>query len=309
MFTRGNRSFPFTVPVALVTSVVSAVLLTAGLLVPGGEPAGVALDLSAGGPGVTPAELTQTMDTLRRRLDATGAAQATVTPAAAGHIAVVYRGSDVTGLKATMTSAGRVRFALIEAGPASTPALLSEKYGGVVPRELGVVSGPSADGALSFYLVRLPVLIAGSDIEGATPTIDEYNLPAIKVFLKDDAVRQFGAFTRANVGRELAIVLNDKVVSAPRITGAIEQKELLITGTFTREEAAQLSLILRSGELPVTLKIVEEHALPGVPGHPVARWTGLGLGLLFGGAALLCWIGCFAGAGTSVVEQQQTAGR
>ena len=73
--------------------------------------------------------------------------------------------------------------------------------------------------------------------------------PIIGFSLTPDGARKFGDLTGANVGRHLAIVLDNKVVSAPVINSAIDDQGV-IEGSFTTQQASDLSLILRSGSLP-----------------------------------------------------------
>ena len=79
--------------------------------------------------------------------------------------------------------------------------------------------------------------------------------------------RKIEAVTAANVGKELAILLDDQIVSAPRIESAIRQADGRITGRFTRAEAADLAFAMRAGPLPVPLHVVEQRFLPAAPGH------------------------------------------
>ena len=89
--------------------------------------------------------------------------------------------------------------------------------------------------------------------------------------------------TAANVGRSLAIVLDNKVRSAPRIEGPIPSTEARITGSFTNEEVSELSLILRSGALPASLTYLQESEVGPTLGADSVRAgvTASLLGLLF----------------------------
>ncbi len=78
--------------------------------------------------------------------------------------------------------------------------------------------------------------------------------------LNNEGARKFGMFTQANIGRQLAIVLDNKVFSAPQIQSRIDD-EGRITGNFTNQEAGDLSLVLRSGALPASLTYLEERTV------------------------------------------------
>src|SRR5690606_2252913 len=73
--------------------------------------------------------------------------------------------------------------------------------------------------------------------------------------------RKFGRFTRQNVGKPFAIVLDDKVISAPRINTAIEGGRGYIEGNFTPESSTKLAIQLKSGALPAKLSIVEKRTV------------------------------------------------
>ena len=77
--------------------------------------------------------------------------------------------------------------------------------------------------------------------------------------LNGDGARKFGAFTGANIGRRLGIVLDGRVQSAPVIETAITTTEARITGRFTQQEVTDLSLMLRSGALPASLTYQEQR--------------------------------------------------
>jgi preprotein translocase subunit SecD len=115
-----------------------------------------------------------------------------------------------------------------------------------------IVPGVSSSGAKELYLLRKSAAITGADLKSAKPSIDEYNLPAVRFILKSEGVTKFTRVTESNIGRQLAIVLDGKVQSAPRIDSRITS-DGRISGSFTNEEVQNLSLILRSGSLPATL--------------------------------------------------------
>jgi preprotein translocase subunit SecD len=90
--------------------------------------------------------------------------------------------------------------------------------------------------------------------------VDENNLPAVSFTLSSDGGRKFGKVTSENIGRQLAIILDGRVQSAPRIDGRITT-DGRITGSFTPEEVQNLALILRSGALPASLTYLEEQTI------------------------------------------------
>jgi preprotein translocase subunit SecD len=103
--------------------------------------------------------------------------------------------------------------------------------------------------------------ITGRDLRNARPTLDEFNQPAVSFTLNHEGVAKFTRVTGENVGRQLAIVLDGIVESAPVIEGRIAQAEARITGTFSQQQTADLSLILKSGALPASLTYLEERTV------------------------------------------------
>jgi preprotein translocase subunit SecD len=146
---------------------------------------------------------------------------------------------------------------IVEQEATSREALLQN---GQVPPSMEIVPGAGEAGGTSFYLLRRAAAVSGRDLRNARPGIDENGRPAVTFTLNPDGARRFGQVTGDNIGRQLAIVLDGRVQSAPRIEGRITN-EGRIYGSFTQEEVANLSLILRSGALPADLTYLEERTI------------------------------------------------
>ena len=132
-----------------------------------------------------------------------------------------------------------------------------------------------------YYLVRRVAGITGRDLRNARPTLDENNRPAVSFSLNRDGAAKFGTFTQANIGRQLGIVLDNRVQSAPAIQSRIDD-EGRITGTFTTQEAQDLSLKLRSGALPANLTYLEERMVgPSLGADSIRAGITAALGGLF----------------------------
>ena len=114
--------------------------------------------------------------------------------------------------------------------------------------------------ATMYYVVRRTSVVTGRDLRNARPTLDENNLPAVGFSLNQDGARKFGTATEQNIGRQLAIILDNRVFSAPVVQSRISD-EGRISGAFTQQEAQDLSLTLRSGALPASLTYLEERTV------------------------------------------------
>jgi preprotein translocase subunit SecD len=182
--------------------------------------------------------------------------------------------TDVARAKEIIRSTAQLELKLVEAGPASTKEALLQAHGGKEPEEMEVVSGAgsSDEGGVGtvYYLVRKIPAVTGNDLRGAKPTIDENNRPAVSFSLRNEGARKFGKVTGENIGRSLAIVLDKRVMSAPRIDGRITD-EGRISGVFTTQEVADLSLTLRSGALPASLSYLEERVIGPTLGEDSIR--------------------------------------
>ena len=100
----------------------------------------------------------------------------------------------------------------------------------------------------------------GADLRTARESSDEFGKPGVSFNLTADGAARFGRVTEENIGKQLAIVLDGKVQSAPRINGRITDSGQ-ITGSFTHEQANDLALILRSGALPARMIYPEERTV------------------------------------------------
>jgi len=89
-------------------------------------------------------------------------------------------------------------------------------------------------------------------------TYDDFNQPQISFWLDSKGAREFDSITAANVGKLMAIVLDDTVYSAPRIQDRISGGSGVITGIFTLNEAKDLALVMRAGALPAPLRTLQD---------------------------------------------------
>jgi preprotein translocase subunit SecD len=170
--------------------------------------------------------------------------------------------TDVARAKEIIRSTAQLELKLVESGPSSTKESLLQPHGGKEPEDMEVISGASdeAGAGTVYYLVRKIPAVTGNDLRAAKPTIDENGRPAVSFSLRNEGARKFGKVTGENIGRSLAIVLDKRVMSAPRIDGRITD-EGRISGVFTSQEVADLSLTLRSGALPAQMSYLEERVI------------------------------------------------
>ena len=211
----------------------------------------------------------QALQTIERRVDELGVAEPIVTPYGVGgyQILVQLPGvSNVARAKEIIRSTALLELKIVEEGPALTREALLQVRNGVVPPEMEVVLGlsdilnPGGASDTVYYLVRRVAAVTGRDLRTARPSLDEFNQPAVSFSFNRDGARKFGNFTGENIGRQLAVILDGRVQTAPQIQSRITD-EGRITGNFTQQEAADLALVLRSGALPASLTYLEERTV------------------------------------------------
>ncbi|MCG8334904.1 MAG: protein translocase subunit SecD [Proteobacteria bacterium] len=131
------------------------------------------------------------------------------------------------------------------------------------------------------YVLEKKVLLQGDRIRDSRVSFSQTGQASVSLSLDDKGKRIFADITRNNVGRLLAIVLDSKVQSAPRINEEIAGGEAVITGNFSPEEAAELALVLRSGALPAPIEINEERTVGPSLGEDSIRKSIIALAIGF----------------------------
>jgi preprotein translocase subunit SecD len=152
-------------------------------------------------------------------------------------------------------TAGRLEFKLVD-----TESDMQKALAGKVPegREILYSEGVGETGKVTRqpYLLFKQTLLTGDRLKEAKVSIDEFGKPAVSITFDGDGARVFERITGENVGKQLAIVLDGVVHSAPRIKDRISGGSAQITGNFTHDEAAKLAIVLRES-LPAPMKIVQ----------------------------------------------------
>src|SRR5262249_13935384 len=106
------------------------------------------------------------------------------------------------------------------------------------------------------------VIVGGEDLDDAKATFEQRtNQPIISFTFNGAGGRAFCNATRQNVGKRLAIQLDNEIISAPQVRDAICGGSGIITGQFTPQQTQEQALLLRSGALPATLTIIEERTV------------------------------------------------
>jgi preprotein translocase subunit SecD len=202
----------------------------------------------------------QARQTIDRRVNELGVAEPNIAEQGTDQILVQLPGvTDVEHAKSIIGSPGLLELKIVEGGPAAKREDLMQ--GGQVPEGMDIVPGnaDASGGGTVFYMVRKAAAVSGHDLTNARPSVDQNNLPAVSFTLNGEGARKFGTVTETNIGRRLAIIMDNRVTSAPTIQSRITDNGQ-ITGV-TRDEVNDLSLILKSGALPAKLTYLQEQTI------------------------------------------------
>ncbi len=205
----------------------------------------------------------QALETIRRRVDEFGIAEPVIQRQGlhGENIIVELPGVDnPQRVRALIKNTALLELKLVVEGPFDSKEAILKKYGGKLPEDTEIVPTIPENGKRRYYLVEKVAVITGKDIKTARRSTDEYKQPAVSFTLNAEGARRFEKATGENIGRQLAIILDGVVQSAPVIESKIYDQGI-IRGRFTAEEAEDLALILRTGSLPASIRILEERTI------------------------------------------------
>jgi len=134
-----------------------------------------------------------------------------------------------------------------------------------------VIEEPGQAPRTQYLYVRQRAELTGSALDRAVVAYDNFNRPYVALEFNSDGARVFEDVTGAHVGERLAIVLDGALRSAPDIREKIEGGRAQITGDFTRQEATELAIVLKSGSLPTKVAIAEERSVDPTLGRASIR--------------------------------------
>ncbi len=200
--------------------------------------------------------VTQALDRTRRRVDKYGVAEPAIYRQENDQIALQLPGvKNPQEAIAFIKTAGRLEFKML-----NTTDDVQKALAGQIPPDSEVLYGEDVDDSGKVikrpYLVYSQTLLTGDRLKEAKVGIDQYNKPAVSISFDGEGAKIFDRITGENVGKQLAIVLDGVVHSAPRIQDRISGGNAQITGNFTHDEAAKLAIVLRES-LPAPMKIVQ----------------------------------------------------
>jgi preprotein translocase subunit SecD len=249
--------------------------------------------------------IAQSIETIDNRVNALGVTEPLVAPESGNRIVIQLPGVDDSArVKDIIKTTAQLQFRLVEGNPASTPEVALTGVPQNLQSEVEVLPGTKLDelgraSGTEYYAVRKTVPVTGTDLKTARPQKGQMGQSVVQFSLTPDGARKFGDLTGANVGRRLAIVLDNKVMEAPNIKNKIEN-EGIIEGNFTPQSANDLALVLRSGSLPASLTPLEERTVGPSLGRDSIR-AGVLASLIGFAALILAVLFYYRGAGVNAV--------
>lgn len=235
----------------------------------------------------------QALETIRNRIDQLGVRETTVVREGDNDILVQLPGiQDPERAKDLIGKTAVLQFKM-----ADDKHPLSDALRDGPPPGDEILDGPPQAGGPAKYLIESPVLMAGDVVTDARVRIgSRLEGPYVQVTLDRRGTAIFGAITTENVGRRIAIVLDNTVYSAPVIKEPIPGGDVQITGNFTFDEAHELAIVLRSGALPAPVEIMEERTVGPSLGRDSIRQGELSF--VVGALAVLVFMAAYySGAG------------
>jgi len=208
--------------------------------------------------------VTQALETIRNRVDVMGVSEPMIQRQgmAGDRIVVELPGiEDPDRVKSIIKTTAILEWKLVRAGPAPDEATLLASTGGTAPEDAQVVKGdPNREPG--FYLLDRVATVSGKDLRTVRRSVDEWNSPAVSFSLAPEGGRRFEKATGENIGKQIAIVLDNRVISAPRVESVIPAATGgIIRGRFTAEEAEDLVVVLKAGSLPAGIRYLEERTI------------------------------------------------
>ncbi len=194
----------------------------------------------------------QSLEIIRRRVDEVGTREPTIQREGADRILIQVPGiGSASELKELIGTTAQLTFHPV-LGRTQNPNEIAKP---------GEVIYPSLDEQGVFYKLDATPVVTGEDLVDARPDFDQNGRPAVSFRFDPTGARAFGDYTAANVGQLFAIVLDQEVISAPRINQHIPGGSGIITGNFTVETSTNLAVLLRAGALPAKMNFLEERTI------------------------------------------------
>jgi preprotein translocase subunit SecD len=223
----------------------------------------------------------QALETIRNRIDQFGVAEPSIQRQGARNIVVQLPGiKDAERAIQLIGKTARLEFRMVDEQHSVDDALKGKIPEGSEVLYERKVNKQTGEVSRLPFLLKKQMLLTGDALTNAEVRIgSQFNEPYVSIEFDRDGARRFERITADNVGKRLAIVLDDTVYSAPVIRERISGGQAQITGSFTFDEARDLAIVLRAGALPAPVRIEYESIVGPSLGQDSIR-QGLTAGLI-----------------------------
>jgi preprotein translocase subunit SecD len=201
-------------------------------------------------------------EVVRKRIDAFGTKEPAIQREGSTRILVQVPGlQDPAALKALIGKTAKLEFKMVDMGADPTQVTAGHAPAGDEAVPFAKEPGEAANAPTRYLAVNRRAILSGDDLIDAELSKDDNGQPAVSLKFNGPGGKKFARATQENSGKQFAMILDNQVLSAPRIDEPILGGNAIIHGSFTTDSATQLAISLRSGKLPVTLKFIEERTV------------------------------------------------
>jgi len=208
--------------------------------------------------------VTQAKQTIDNRINAFGVVEPVIQEASNNRILVELPGvDDPERVRNLIKNTAFLEFRIVRDGPFPNPQAAAAKLTPeleILPQDVRDKADASVITATEYWLVDKVRTVTGRDLKTARPSRGRLNEPIVEFSLNPEGAEKFATLTGSNLGKPLAIVLDGRIMSAPRINARIRDSGI-IEGGFTEDSAQDLATVLRSGALPASITYLEERTV------------------------------------------------
>lgn len=198
------------------------------------------------------------VEVIRNRIDEFGVREPTISKQGSVNVVVQLPGvTDRERAKEIVGKTAHLEFKLVS----EDVDLIKQAGTGALPEKFEVKSMADPTGAKRTIILEREGVVTGDHLTTASVGFDQYGQSIVQLQFDDEGAQIFDKVTFQNIGKQLAIVLDGRVHSAPVIRDRIPNGQAQISGNFTVEEASDLALVLRAGSLPAPVSIIEERTV------------------------------------------------
>ncbi|KAF8818781.1 protein translocase subunit SecD [Rickettsia endosymbiont of Cardiosporidium cionae] len=196
----------------------------------------------------------QSIEIIRMRIDYAGTKETNIQKHGNDNIIIQVPGiNDSEQLKKLLGKTARLTFHIVD-----EKTTITSIENSLLLDNLKIVTGLNNSEKL---VIKKQIIVSGKDLNNAQLTFDQYNTPVVSFSFNSKGAKKFADVTSNHVGERLAILLDNKLLSAPSIKQPILDGNGIITGNFTIDTANELALLIRAGALPASFDTIQEKII------------------------------------------------